>query len=1446
MSIPTSPRDTRSSFWLSKAELAPPLAKDHSPAVSPRSKVSPMLESLQNTLVAKTQNPRNQGRVIDLPPKAVSNSPFTQADRAGEPYDKRAMPMTEARREALGLVGRSPSPQRDASYDDDDREEESMTDESRPRRESARGSKQQRRAESPSILRRPDSPQKTGLKRVKSVTFTESPEVREMSDTSFASDALSMHDYASPRPDYAASDAGSDDSFDILRHAGQRKQSDDEEEEAPTNRVLDLDLDGQAITPDVVYSKRFLHTVDEQKITQPRALPTPPVNAQPTPLLAAAAAGALPSIKAAPRPLPTLPTQTTKQARSSSPEQKLLANRQEDVDHEFVGLGLKLAPKERDAKDVPILSAPRPPKRADLRVDSDSDDTDPDYGRKHSPALEPAQRPETASSLASRRLDSSSSIRISPSKIDLATLAVHGYAATTDQNQIDQYESSSRSDSRADSRTDSRTDMYQAIERKVSDTHPMTPREQLEANIPEPASARALHHVREKRKSLLENVDGVLSLQPPPSMDEHEVELHTEVEEDEVYVPQRTLPEGLADLPSYLCHLPPELEDDTVVVHAPDSPVKKAAILMERRASETASLTRLEVADPPTTDEDSPALQTEGEEDESHPRTPPSPLSAFDLKPKTLDIDLGGLGDSFASFGLDDFLNPDKSKPETPIESRSVTGAGDLSPTKPATPTGAYKPSKLSDWMKEMDRSQRSNREPATITSRGGSNKLRTRPSMTPGEAFELASRRRELTAEVNEPSSPGSQQSTYYPPHLGGSSIAQRDVSLDDINKAFERISSPPKKTYVIREQPAMVVATAEARRPASALSGQDSVFEKSNKTPELVQPDTPAAAQAELARRAVDIKKGHTRQASSTFTDVSVTSSAADAGSSENVKAHHKAKDQQSSTAGSDMIENAVETMDGGRLFIKVVGVRDVTLPIPSGEESFFCCVLDNGKHCVTTPWHSLATEQRIDQEFELIADHDLEFVLTLQAKYEEPIIPQRPKSTLGKILSSPKRHRPQGSITSLTLAGHVAADGSFARAHLSLKQFQEQCFGRPVSTTVPLYNEWATEPTGASSSSKHPQTRRRRPYQIADMEIQLLYVPPCSDPSSFPTSLGAAVRDVRDAEWHRQTHLDSFLSQRGADCPFWRRRKFRLDGAKLVASHAQTGNPRATINLAKLVAVTDDRDTLTAPEVDVGKGDARKRRKSGFADPKSAAPSPALTGDGDDDEGYLHVTTGWRLKFANGEVIDFYADNVADKERWVNVLRAIVRKIPPRKAWCNVVLDREAKLGITRAVVATQSSSRPQHQRLPPPQGARNQVIPVHAGERRLLAQQQQAEAPPPPSPSSSARSAAPSMQQRPGAISPQKQSVLRHQSQLSGSSQMTGAGTSHRRAESSMSLNKPLPQGTSANTSPVKHVAAASGLASVQDVPRRQGAARQPQFVAQSIAHHPNRVSMQHAP
>ncbi|KAI0014128.1 DUF1709-domain-containing protein [Xylariaceae sp. FL0662B] len=405
--------------------------------------------------------------------------------------------------------------------------------------------------------------------------------------------------------------------------------------------------------------------------------------------------------------------------------------------------------------------------------------------------------------------------------------------------------------------------------------------------------------------------------------------------------------------------------------------------------------------------------------------------------------------------------------------------------------------------------------------------------------------------------------------------------------------------------------------------------------------------------------------------------------------------------------------ECGERGRLFVKVMGVKDLDLPLPKNERTWFSLTLDNGVHCVTTAWLELARNAPIGQEFELVVPNDLEFQLTLNVKLERPQ-PQRvqtapakvakPKtSTFSRVFASPKKRKEmearqraeeeafaqaqrdaaakQRNIVPTAwdlLSPLTADDGSFARSYICLKEHESRCYGRPYMAEISAFNEWATEEAGFASSVKSKRTGvstnsivRRAPYKIGKLEVQLLFVPrpKGSTDDDMPKSMNSCIRELKAAEERLSRNWEGHLSQQGGDCPYWRRRYFKLIGTRLTAYHETTRQPRATINLSNAKRLIDDRRQLTNPETTGRNG---KRRRSAFAE---------------EEEGYMFVEEGFRIRFNNGEVIDFYADTPEDKEGWMKVLGDVIGRSSDdddgasgtgsRRKWCDLILKREEAL-------------------------------------------------------------------------------------------------------------------------------------------------------------------------
>lgn len=76
-------------------------------------------------------------------------------------------------------------------------------------------------------------------------------------------------------------------------------------------------------------------------------------------------------------------------------------------------------------------------------------------------------------------------------------------------------------------------------------------------------------------------------------------------------------------------------------------------------------------------------------------------------------------------------------------------------------------------------------------------------------------------------------------------------------------------------------------------------------------------------------------------------------------------------------------------------------------------------------------------------------------------------------------------------------------------------------------------------------------------------------------------------------------------------------------------------------------------------------------------------------------MFVEEGFRVRFANGEVIDFYADNTADKESWMRALSEVVGKdTKSSKSWTEIVLRRERSAAAKAAKSGATPGGGPNH--------------------------------------------------------------------------------------------------------------------------------------------------------
>lgn len=646
-------------------------------------------------------------------------------------------------------------------------------------------------------------------------------------------------------------------------------------------------------------------------------------------------------------------------------------------------------------------------------------------------------------------------------------------------------------------------------------------------------------------------------------------------------------------------------------------------------------------------------------------------------------------------------------------------------------------------------------------TIRVPSGKLKTRASATPADMAAMAAARRHISgehratppvpripdgfdgdslsdedeeiaassdSEISKRKVSDKQRKSIGLPALGD---IEFDFKVDDLTEEFDRVIETQKRGYLMRQNTRIIHASSRdpeedeaepAPRPGHSRTQSWSVEPWRNSTRRKSQRDSTGAISTSPRKRPSNIPPIPLPDKNGNVLPIV----------------------DENEAASTDL--QAEDGAERGRLFVKVLGVKDLTLPLPQGQPTYFCLTLDNGLHCVTTSWLELGKNAPIGQEFELVVLNDLEFQLTLQTKLEQPppappkavvkALPPKPKqSTFSRVFTTPKKRKqleqqmqqmqqleqqqmqqqrqetPPPATAWDLLHGLVARDGSFARSYVCLTDFETRAYGRPFTTDINCFNEWAVDTASVKSKKGLQgalQPARKAPYKIGKLEVQLLFVPKPSGASEkdLPKSMNSAIRELREAEATMNKTWEGTLSQQGGDCPYWRRRYFKLVGPRLTAYHEATRQPRATINLSKASRLINDRNTLLDPNVN---GPGKSRRKSGFSE---------------DEEGYMFVEEGFRIRFANGEVIDFYADSAEDKEGWVKVLGETIGRIPDKRGWCDMVISKESKekaerekaqAAVARVKAQTQirqAPTMPQQSRPQPPQPPRSNRRPPPA--------------------------------------------------------------------------------------------------------------------------------------
>ncbi|KAL1919242.1 uncharacterized protein VTP21DRAFT_1934 [Calcarisporiella thermophila] len=379
-------------------------------------------------------------------------------------------------------------------------------------------------------------------------------------------------------------------------------------------------------------------------------------------------------------------------------------------------------------------------------------------------------------------------------------------------------------------------------------------------------------------------------------------------------------------------------------------------------------------------------------------------------------------------------------------------------------------------------------------------------------------------------------------------------------------------------------------------------------------------------------------------------------------------------------------------GRLYIRVLTLEHVTLPLPK-EKTMVRCVLSDGTHQYQSEYVSLGSRTDIHHEF-IISAHP-GTVLTISF-HVRPDSHTKPPGALSRVFSSPKK-----------LADHISSyidrdSQAIALSRVPFNALLPKCRTTMCSVAFDCQNDWhGADPSGSRKfgATKNLQVLPQvRPKKVGTLGVQMFYLPGVDgmDPS-LPKRLTECQEALNIRRWHLMCWQSGYMTQMGGDLKYWRRRYYRLVGARLLAYHEATLLPRAGIDVSQAVSVITGATANSAPAHETEPDAAadyttgrpvsvqfaaalpplppgQKHRSimvtssstlSSFTS-STASSTTSLRSKQFDDVEELPVAHSFRLVFANGERIDFYLDDDAERDRWLEVLDAIVGHVPHWPEW------------------------------------------------------------------------------------------------------------------------------------------------------------------------------------
>ncbi|KAI9010880.1 hypothetical protein CLU79DRAFT_448618 [Phycomyces nitens] len=349
-------------------------------------------------------------------------------------------------------------------------------------------------------------------------------------------------------------------------------------------------------------------------------------------------------------------------------------------------------------------------------------------------------------------------------------------------------------------------------------------------------------------------------------------------------------------------------------------------------------------------------------------------------------------------------------------------------------------------------------------------------------------------------------------------------------------------------------------------------------------------------------------------------------------------------------------------GRLYIKIDAAKDLDFPIVKDSPNIRC-VLHNGSREQTTDYCPMKHTIPFQQEFYIDVDATSEFTLVLQA--QEPVtVPPASR------YDQPLRRLWDQAINTRTdaLQRYIRPmDRAIAQTRISVKNIVSEASTNTCSASLALVNGWYRS---AGNSLLGNKLKKRssligQEKAVGKMEVQFFFLPESeTETDCMPSTMSECEQGFSTQRFHLTCWKTGSMTQLGGDAKSWQRRFYRLEGGNLIACD-ESLQTIAVIDLSKhkrsscytFGNYTKSSASLLPQLLQTAIEQSKKTVEYENADADA-------NGDADADDNT--DKSSFQCVFGNGDKIEFSCDSQSDCERWLDVLKVIIGRVPAWPKW------------------------------------------------------------------------------------------------------------------------------------------------------------------------------------